>query len=203
MNEHSDKIKGLIGTIICHAIILLAILLLAMKTPLPLPGEEGVEVDLGYSDQGMGMIQPDEPAPPEVEQSQAQPPELQPDEEVLTQEVEETPVSKPKTEKPREQVETVTTDKQQKETEEKPAEPEQVVNPDALYKGPSKESSSSGNQGITGSGEIREDLTEQRMQAITMDQVAPVAGSLITFPDERLKTCPNLITSRMNRVGSS
>lgn len=152
MNENSDKIKGLVGTIICHAIILLAILLMAMKTPLPLPGEEGVEVDLGYSDQGMGMIQPEKLTPPEVEQSPAQPPEPQPDEEVLTQEVEETPVSRPKTEKPREQMETVTPDKQQKETEEKPAEPEQVVNPDALYKGPSKESSAPGNQGITGSG---------------------------------------------------
>ncbi len=150
MNEHSDKIKGIIGTVVGHLVILLAFMLMALKTPLPLPGEEGVEVDLGYSDQGMGLVQPDEMIVPEEIQPQTQAPEPQPEEEVLTQEVEEVPVSKPKTEKPKETVEQEVTDKQQKATDEIPEKPEPQVNPDALYKGPAKGSSTQGGQGVTG-----------------------------------------------------
>ncbi len=150
MSEKSDKIKGLAGTLLFHTVFLVAILLMALRTPLPLPGEEGVEVDLGYSDQGMGIIQPEEIALPDEAQAQPPPPESQPEEEVLTQDVEETPVSKPKTEKPREQVKPVPDDKQQQVADQQPAEPKQVVNPDALYKGPSQGSSTGGNQGITG-----------------------------------------------------
>ncbi|HNS18410.1 MAG TPA: hypothetical protein PKI34_11375 [Bacteroidales bacterium] len=150
MSENSEKIKGLAGTLVYHALFLVIILLMALKTPLPLPGEEGVEVDLGYSDQGMGFIQPEEITAPAQVLEQPPPPEAQPEEEVLTQDVEETPVSKPKTETPREQVKPLPDDRQQEKTDQQPAEPEQAVNPDALYKGPSKISSTSGNQGITG-----------------------------------------------------
>ncbi|MBP6979137.1 MAG: energy transducer TonB [Lentimicrobiaceae bacterium] len=150
MSENPDKIKGLAGTLIFHALFLVAMLLMALKTPLPLPGEEGVEVDLGYSDQGMGLIQPEETASPDEVLTQPAPPEPQPEEEVLTQDVEETPVSKPKTERPREQAEPVTDQLQKESIDQRPPEPEQVVNPSALYKGPSKEASASGNQGITG-----------------------------------------------------
>jgi len=56
----SDKRKGIIGTIMFHLMLLIALFFLALRTPLPLPGEEGVEVDLGYSNTGRGEIQPDE-----------------------------------------------------------------------------------------------------------------------------------------------
>jgi outer membrane biosynthesis protein TonB len=150
MNEHSDKIKGIIGTVVGHLVILLAFFLMALKTPLPLPGEEGVEVDLGYADQGMGLIQPDEMVVPEELQSQAQPAEPQPEEEVLTQEVEETPVSRPRTDEPKETVEQEITEKKQKETDQIPDKPEPKVNPDALYKGPGKGNAASGGQGVNG-----------------------------------------------------
>ncbi|HOW26264.1 MAG TPA: hypothetical protein PK711_11415 [Bacteroidales bacterium] len=147
MNENSDKIKGMLGTIAGHLIILLALFFMALKTPLPLPGEEGVEVDLGYSDQGEGMIQPDEMIIPAETQSQAQPPEPQPEEEVLTQEVEETPVTRPRTEKPKE---TVKPENTEKPPTEPVTVPEPEVNPNALYKGPAKGTSTTGGQGITG-----------------------------------------------------
>lgn len=59
----NDKTKGVIGTIMFHAAILLCfIFLFGFSTPLPLPGDQGVEigteVNLGNSDQGFGYIQP-------------------------------------------------------------------------------------------------------------------------------------------------
>jgi len=55
---HLDKNnrKALIGTILFHGLLILALMFLALRTPLPLPGEQGVEVNLGYADQGAGML---------------------------------------------------------------------------------------------------------------------------------------------------
>ena len=69
MSLSKDKIKGIVGTVIIHGLLLATIMLLALTTPLPLPGEEGVEVDLGYSDVGSGFMQEEEEEPvqaPEV-----------------------------------------------------------------------------------------------------------------------------------------
>jgi len=38
------------------------LIFLSFTTPLPLPGEEGVEVNLGMDMQGSGTIQPEKPA---------------------------------------------------------------------------------------------------------------------------------------------
>ena len=57
-----NRIKGMIGTVIFHAIIILLLIFFGFSTPLPLPGEEGVEVSLGTNDQGFGPIQPEIPA---------------------------------------------------------------------------------------------------------------------------------------------
>ena len=62
--EKADKGIAIVGTIAVHALVLLVLFLMAFRTPLPLPGEEGVEVDLGMMDQGMGNIQPEKPAIP-------------------------------------------------------------------------------------------------------------------------------------------
>ena len=53
MNDKEKKDKGLAvaGTILFHALAVLLLFLMAFRTPLPLPGEEGVEVDLGMMDQ--------------------------------------------------------------------------------------------------------------------------------------------------------
>ena len=133
-NEKKDKGIAAVGTIIVHALILLVLFLMAFRTPLPLPGEEGVEVDLGMMNQGMGNIQPEKPAIPQA----AQPLQEQNNnkEDIATQNDEEAPaIEKPHNPKP---------------TQEKPTEqPKPTTNPRAMYQG-SNNPQAGGSEGITG-----------------------------------------------------
>ncbi len=54
MKIDKDKGKAITGTLIFHGLLLLALALLALHTPLPLPGEQGVEVNIGTSATGLG-----------------------------------------------------------------------------------------------------------------------------------------------------
>ena len=133
-NKKKDKGIAVAGTIVVHALAVLILFLMAFRTPLPLPGEEGVEVDLGMMNQGMGNIQPDKPA---VQQAAApQPKQVKSKEENLTQNDDEAPaLEKPKAKKPK---------------EEKPVEqPQPKVNQRALFKG-GETSQAGGSEGITG-----------------------------------------------------
>lgn len=145
--DKKDRRAALIGTLIFHGIVLLGMLFLSLTTPLPLPGEEGVEVNLGYSDQGMGDVQPLTPPPtatpiPETQQAE-------PDENIITQDVEET-ISLP--EKPKEKPKTDAKAVQEKPVEKpKEAEPEKPkVDPRAIYSGKQAGSTGQGSQGETG-----------------------------------------------------
>jgi TonB family protein len=122
---------------------LFLLLLLGFSTPLPLPGEEGVEVNLGSSEEGFGEIQPE--LPPNIEE------ELQKtktsddaEEEIATQDIEESAiVEKKKVEK--------TESKTKVKTEvEKPVKEEPKLNPAAIYKGKSTKSTGETGEGITG-----------------------------------------------------
>lgn len=151
-NPKKDKTIAVVGTVLVHALILLVLFLMAFRTPLPLPGEEGVEVDLGMYNQGMGEVQPETPTIPE----QSTPPKPQEDEttksedEIVTQDTEEAPsVQKEKEKETKEEPEV--------KPKEKPEEPEketpqQTVNPKALFKGKDKaqEGGSEGNTGQPG-----------------------------------------------------
>ena len=147
-NERKNKTIAAAGTLLVHALILLALFFMAFRTPLPLPGEEGVEVDLGMYNQGMGLIQPDHSAIPE----QSTPPKPHEDEtskskeEVVSQDTEEAPsIKKEKEKEPKQQPEV-----KPKEKPEKPVEtPQQTVNPKALFKGKEK-ARDGGSEGITG-----------------------------------------------------
>lgn len=132
--EKADKGVAIVGTIAVHALVLLVLFLMAFRTPLPLPGEEGVEVDLGMMDQGMGNIQPEKPAIPMAAQPKQE--QSQTKEDIVTQNDEEAPaIEKPKTTKPK---------------QEKPAEePKPQVNSRAMYKG-SNNPQAGGSEGITG-----------------------------------------------------
>lgn len=143
-NPKKDKAIAVAGTILVHAMVLLVLFLMAFRTPLPLPGEEGVEVDLGMYNQGMGQVQPDKPAVPQ-QSSPALPQEdetTKSKDDFVTQDTEETPSIK--TEKKKEPKEESTT---------KPEEPventQPTVNPKALFKGSDK-SQEGGSEGITG-----------------------------------------------------
>ena len=79
---YSEKKKGLIGTIVFHAIVLVLLLFLGFFTPLPLPGEEGILVNFGNSENGLGELEPSParqqqktpPPPPKKEEQKATPP---------------------------------------------------------------------------------------------------------------------------------
>ena len=133
-NEKKDKGLAVAGTIVVHALALLVLFLMAFRTPLPLPGEEGVEVDLGMMNQGMGNIQPEKPAIPQTAQPKQQ--QSKSKEDIVTQNDDEAPsLEKPKNTKPK---------------QEKPAEePKPKVNDRALFKG-SNSPQAGGSEGITG-----------------------------------------------------
>ena len=62
MDYISEHKKGFVGTIIVHCIILILLFSYGFFTPLPLPGEEGILVNFGNDETGLGM---EEPAPQE------------------------------------------------------------------------------------------------------------------------------------------
>lgn len=140
-----------------HLLLALALILFGLSTPLPLPGEEGVEVNLGNSDEGMGYIQEEEPAE-RIQETQPPPPpppeeEVQ-EEEIITQDVEEAPSiqeEKEKIEEVKTPIEEVVKEEPVEEIVEEPEpEPEpQKVDPKAMYKGKSTENKGS-DEGITG-----------------------------------------------------
>ena len=133
-NNKKDKWIAAGGTLIVQALVVLVLFLLAFRTPLPLPGEEGVEVDLGMMNQGMGEVQPETPAIPQA--ATPPPTTTKSEDELATQESEEAPTIEPK--------------KTQKPKETKPAEPTQPkVNQKALFKG-SNNPQQGGSEGITG-----------------------------------------------------
>ncbi len=81
--EYSERKKGIIGTIVFHVIVLMLLLFLGFFTPLPLPGEEGILVNFGNSENGLGDREPaparqkqptPTPAPPKREEQKATPP---------------------------------------------------------------------------------------------------------------------------------
>jgi outer membrane biosynthesis protein TonB len=166
MSEKNNRFKGTVGTIAFHLLALLAILYFALSTPLPLPGEEGVEVNLGSSNVGMGQVQ--EQSPPPVQQPIPQPPppqndpEPEPEEDIITQDVEETPAIEEEIEEKEEEVkqeEQTTNNEEQTPVEEiveevvEEVEPEPEppkVNQRALYKGNTDTDGDGSNQGETG-----------------------------------------------------
>ena len=133
--EKKDKGIAIVGTIVVHALAVLVLFLMAFRTPLPLPGEEGVEVDLGMMDQGMGNIQPEKPAIPVAPQPQQE--QNKSKEEIVTQNNDEAPaIEKPKNTKPKQETKPV-------------EEPKPKVNEKALFKG-SNNPQAGGSEGITG-----------------------------------------------------
>ena len=134
-NEKKDKGWAIGGTILVHALIVLLLCSMAFRTPLPLPGEEGVEVDMGLYNQGMGDIQPQKPSAPQETSQPTQPQNTKDD--LATQDTEEAPaIEKKKDSKP--------------QTETKPeAKPQPKVNERALFKG-SDTPQDGGSEGNTG-----------------------------------------------------
>ncbi|HNX45027.1 MAG TPA: hypothetical protein PKI35_11370 [Bacteroidales bacterium] len=144
-NESKGRMIALIGTIVFHAVVLLMLVFFALRTPLPLPGEEGLEVNLGNSDQGMGDIQPEEAAMA----ANASPAQNMPnsDEEAVTENTDETPAIEKISKKTKQTAVTINKPVTKPTLE---AAKEPVVNSKALYPGKGSKTAKGGNQGITG-----------------------------------------------------
>lgn len=167
--ETKDKIKAGIGTVLFHILLIFALFFMALKTPLPLPDEEGVEVNLGFTDVGQAtqstLPQNNTPDISPAQENPVQPQEetvkdLQ-EEEIVKQETEDIPaiVDKPepkkKEEKPIEkQPETVKPEPEKKDEQVKVAEPEPkpVVDPRLLYTGKKTNNSEGNDQEIGNKG---------------------------------------------------
>lgn len=126
MEEYNKKYnsKALVGTLVFHGVLLLLFLFFGLSTPLPLPEEEGVMVNLGFTDQGRGDRQPltASPPPPQPQATESSP---QP-EQVATQSTEESVALPPATRPARQQP---TQQQTRPQPEPKPAETAQPVQP--------------------------------------------------------------------------
>lgn len=131
MDIFSHK-RGLIGTVIAHTIILFLLMFFGLRTPLPLPEEQGILVNFGTDLTGSGSSEPLMNIPP-PQQEKTVPAEKK--EGVLTQDFEEAPVieKKQETKKPVEK-KTETKPVVKQEVKE-PVKEEPKVNPRALYTG--------------------------------------------------------------------
>lgn len=84
MNFFEKHKRGILGTAIFHLVVLVLLLFTGFFTPLPLPGEEGILVNFGTSDQGLGELEPGsanretETAPPVQQEETVAPPPSQP-----------------------------------------------------------------------------------------------------------------------------
>ncbi|MCX6326604.1 MAG: hypothetical protein NT144_08165 [Bacteroidia bacterium] len=144
----SEKGKGIVGTTIIHLVLLVLLVFVGFSVPPPLEKEEGILVNFGTDETGLGMI---EPSPPAI-QEETSPPlpsdaVIKTDEDpLLTQNTEEAPEVKkvdPEAEKKKlekieadkkiqEQLETEKILKEQKEIERKRIEAEQQRQADIM-----------------------------------------------------------------------
>jgi TonB family protein len=154
MPDKIIKVKGIFGTVLFHIGMMAVLLLLALRTPLPLPEEEGVMVNLGNDENGMDIYQMEQPAPsvstrmPDASTNEPS------DAEYMVQDIEEAPaISKKNAEARQKEPEEIlpeSVNETVKTDPEPEPEPQPVVNPRALYKGRSASSLQGGQEGLTG-----------------------------------------------------
>lgn len=144
-NEQKGRTIALIVTVLFHAVVVLMLVFLALRTPLPLPGEQGIEVNLGNSDVGMGDIRPEEAAT--LKSTSPPPNRSQADDEAVTENTDETPSIEKINKKVSKTTQPINTSVTKPQPE---AAKEPVANPKALYPGKSNKNTQGGSQGITG-----------------------------------------------------
>ena len=146
--EMKSKRKGIIGTILFHAFLLVAFLFMGLTYQDPPPSEEGISINFGFIDEGFGEIEPkDAEEVTEIVEEEIIEQQIESKEEIVTQSTLETPTLE-KTEKKKKVV------KKEELKEEIIKEKKPEVNKKALYPGSKKTKTSSegnkkgdGNQG--------------------------------------------------------
>ena len=135
--EKKSKRKGIIGTILFHVLLLVAFLFMGLTYQDPPPAEEGISINFGFTDEGLGEIEPEDTediidaVEKEIIEEQ-----VESTEEIVTQTTIKTPAVE-KTEKKKKVVEK----KQPKEEVIKEKNPE--VNKKAIYPGKKKTTTTS------------------------------------------------------------
>ena len=148
--------NGLTGTVLFHGALLILLLYAAFRTPLPLPAEQGILVDFGNSSTGFGNFEPRMSDPAPVQPQPTPPKAAQPEQQTLTQNMEETASLPDKSkEKPKEQPkETQKKPVKEPEKETPPAEQpkpvERIVDSRAMYPGRGDAASAANSQGEAG-----------------------------------------------------
>ncbi|MBN1181475.1 MAG: cell envelope integrity protein TolA [Bacteroidales bacterium] len=150
------KKRGIIGSIIFHVLILILFFVLKFSTPLPLPPEEGILVNFGYEDEGAGQYEPENNQ--EMMQAEAIQSPTSPDdeEEIITQEFEESVAVKENKQNKETKEQTVKQETPKEVNENKPEEKEkqtQVIEAKSLFSNRTKSKSEGitdgdGNQGV-------------------------------------------------------
>lgn len=155
-NERKNRLKGILGTVLFHVGLMILLLFLALRTPLPLPGEEGVLVNYGFDETGMGIDQQEEQASAEPIVKRGPVHQETKKEEYLTQDIEEAPAIKEKRveEKKKEPEKVIPKPDPEPEPVKQVAEPEPEPapqpNPKAMYKGKGTSLAQGGQEGQTG-----------------------------------------------------
>ena len=127
-NKNKHKLFGIVMTIAFHAIALVLLFTLCFRTPLPLPGEAGVEVNLGMYAQAMRQ-EANESTSQQVEETTQQ--EVK---ETISEEIEEEIVSEDEETPSIEEV--VEKPKEPEEVKEEVVEEKPVVNQRAMFQAP-------------------------------------------------------------------
>lgn len=138
-----EKVIAAAGTTIVHLLILLVLFLMAFRTPLPLPSEEGVEVNLGYEKQGYGdddQSKTDPQSSQQVKQKDAT--DTKSKEKIVTQDSEDAPAIENENKKD------LSTEKKQPQKKEEDPDPKPVVKQEALFKRHDN-SQDNGSEGVT------------------------------------------------------
>ncbi len=144
-----DKRKGILGTILFHGLLLVAFLFMGLTYQIPPPPEEGISINFGFSDEGLGKIEPESTEETtEIVEEEVIEQQIESTEEIVTQSETETPAVEKTEEK--EKVVKKEDPKEEVIEEEKPE-----VNKKALYPGKKKNENQSegekggeGNQGV-------------------------------------------------------
>jgi len=147
--EKKSKRKGIIGTILFHAFLLVAFLFMGLTYQDPPPAEEGISINFGFIDEGFGEIEPEDTEEvTEIVEEEIIEQQIESTEEIITQSIVENP-SVEKTEKKKKEVVKKEDPKEEVIEERKPE-----VNKKALYPGKKKTKTTSegekggdGNQG--------------------------------------------------------
>ena len=142
--KDKNKRKGLITTVFIHLALLVIFLFTGLIIPVPLP-EQGILINFGTSDEGMGAVQPEDVSKAKTTEENTEktdvdepPVPTENPEKIITQNMEEAPAVNEKLNTPIEN----------KVKEEK--EPEPVINPASLYKGKANNDADDNNEGVTG-----------------------------------------------------